>query len=165
MGKYQDYTPDTSKDKAVGFTLYGIDFDCHPALPFGVITDFADKFTAFTESGPADGADEDATVGATMLRDILGAVDDLFRTAIVDPVKYQEWVVLQRDPQRVVKMSTLMDISQDLLDQYMTDEAGNDRPTGHQSSKRSGKKSRGDASRAGAPREVSTYTRSEQIAG
>lgn len=161
MGKYQDYTPDTSKDKDVGFTLYGIDFDCHPALPFGVITDIADKFATF--SGGDEG-DDDA-VAATKLREILGAVDDLFRMAIIDSDQYQEWVLLQRDPKRVVRLSTLMEISQGLLDQYMADEEGNDRPTGHQSSKRSGKKSRGVASRAGASRTTSTYTRSEQIAG
>lgn len=163
MSKYQDYTPDTSKETPKGFSLYGMDFDCHTSLPFGVIADFADTFSGFglmTEEDTED-ADENLQVGASMLKQIVGAVDGLFRTAIVDESQYQAWVELQHDPKRVVKMSTLLNICLGLLDAYMTDEEGDDRPTGGRSSKRSGKKSRGAVSKAGASRAVSTYTRSE----
>lgn len=164
MGKYQDYTPDLSKHKAVGFSLYGIDFDCQPALPFGVITDFADKFASLqiTEEDAAE-IEKDPSKGTDSLKMIMDAVDELFSTAIIEPEQYDEWQKIIRDPKRVVLMSTLMDIAMDLLDQYMTDEAGNDRPTGSRSSKRSGKKSRGAGSVAGARPATSTYTRSEQI--
>lgn len=162
MSKYQDYTPDTSKDKPVGFSLYGMDFDCQPAIPFGIITDFADKIGAF--SNTPEGVEDADEIGVEALREIVTAVDDLFRTAIIDPVQYQEWVALQRDPKRIVRMKTLLDISMNLLDQYMADEEGNERPTGRRSSKRSGKASRGAGSRGGASRGTSTYTRSEPTA-
>lgn len=115
MTRFKDFGAGTDLNlDPLSFKLYGEDFECYPAIQGKVLLDFV-----------AQSSDDNA---ASSMADIIL----MFFSKTLKPESYERFMLLIDDPERVVSIETLGEITSWLVGEY------SDRPTEQPESSASG---------------------------
>lgn len=113
-GRFKDFGEDSNVSKEpLSFKLYGEEFNCHPAVQGKVLLNIVKDTDA-----------EDPSAAARMM-------DNFFSTALL-PESYEEFQKLLNDPEKIVTVETLSEITAWLVEQYSErpTKESSDSPTG-----------------------------------
>ena len=114
MARFKDFGKGTTyNSEPLTFKLYDEDFECYPALQGKILLDF------IAQSGSENGADMADTIVT-------------FFGKALKPESYERFMALVEDPDRVVSIETLGEITAWLVGEY------SDRPTEQPESSASG---------------------------
>lgn len=99
-GRFKDFGEDSNVNKEpLSFKLYGEEFNCHPAVQGKVLLDIIKQ------------AESDDPASTAKM------IDDFFKTALIEE-SFTRFEALIQDPDRIVTVETLGEISGWLVSEY-----------------------------------------------